>query len=178
MTTATPPTKIGAILFPGFQLLDLTGPLDVLNTLSRTHAPKLTLSLLASSLTPVSTSTPDPQFNQFFAESLVPTHTFASAPDDIEVLLLPGGFGARADENVDGVIEFVRGRFPKLKWLLTVCTGSAIAARAGVLDGRRATSNKKAFSWVRDLLFLFRVYLCCGSSVYGRYYVCEQVTKV
>jgi putative intracellular protease/amidase len=78
----------------------------------------------------------------------VPTHTFDTAPDDIEVLIVPGGFGSRQEENIDGVIEFVRARYGKLRWLLTVCTGSAIVAKSGILDGRRATSNKRAFSWV------------------------------
>lgn len=80
----------------------------------------------------------------------MPTHTFATAPDDLEVLIIPGGFGSRKEENIEGVVEFVRGYYPKLKWCLTVCTGSAILAKSGVLDGRRATSNKKAFAWVKE----------------------------
>ena len=45
-------------------------------------------------------------------------------------------------------VEFVGRAFPKLRFLLTVCTGSALAAKAGVLDGKKATSNKAAFDWV------------------------------
>ncbi|KAF2795176.1 ThiJ/PfpI family protein [Melanomma pulvis-pyrius CBS 109.77] len=143
------PKNIGVILFPGFQLLDICGPLDVLNLLAYSHT--LNLSIIAASLSPVSTShAQSVAANSNFSQSIVPTHTFATAPDDLEVLIIPGGFGSRKEENIEGVVEFVRGYYPKLKWCLTVCTGSAILAKSGVLDGRRATSNKKAFAWVKE----------------------------
>lgn len=146
-STPPRPKNIGVILFPGFQLLDITGPLDVLNLLANTHA--LNLSIIASTLSPVSTShAQSVAAGSNFSQSIVPTHTFATAPDDIEVLIIPGGFGSRKEENIEGVVQFVRERYPSLKWLLTVCTGSAIVAKSGILDGRRATSNKKAFAWV------------------------------
>lgn len=147
---ATPlPTHYAVVLFPGFQLLDATGPLDVLNILAYTHP--IRLSIIAASLDPVSTHHGQhTSANSSFAQSIVPTHTFENAPTDIEVLLIPGGFGSRKEENIDGLVDWVRRVYPGLRWCLTVCTGSAILAKTGVLDGRRATSNKKAFAWVRE----------------------------
>ncbi|KAF1970689.1 ThiJ/PfpI family protein [Bimuria novae-zelandiae CBS 107.79] len=153
-----PPKHIAVLLFPGFQLLDATGPLDILNTLSRSTP--LRLSILAATLEPVSTQIPVPTpalssltppgiVESSFAQAIIPTHTFDNAPDGIEVLIVPGGFGSRAEEGVQGVVEFVQSVYPKLRWLLTVCTGSAIVAKTSVLDGRSATSNKKAFEWVK-----------------------------
>ncbi|KAF2646326.1 class I glutamine amidotransferase-like protein [Massarina eburnea CBS 473.64] len=143
------PKHIGVILFPGFQLLDLCGPLDVLNLLAIHRT--LNLTILANTLDPVSTKhTGHEGKHSNFSEAIVPTHTFTTAPDDIEVLILPGGFGSRKEENIEGVVEFVKVYYPKVKYILTVCTGSAILAKTGVLDGRKATSNKKAFSWVRE----------------------------
>jgi putative intracellular protease/amidase len=151
---ANAPTRIGVVLFPGFQLIDICGPLDVLNILSTNV--KLDLTILAATPAPVSTKhhMSSVTTGSNFSESIVPTHTFANAPDDLEVLILPGGFGARKEENTDDVVNFFKGYWGKgsLKYILTVCTGSAILAKTGILDGKRATSNKKAFAWVSSSL--------------------------
>jgi putative intracellular protease/amidase len=156
------PTHIAVVLFPGFQLLDVTGPLDALNMLSQTHT--LRLSILAASLSPISTAVSvQSGSGSAFAQSLVPTHTFAAPPAGIEVLIVPGGLGCREESIRGPVVEFLRGLGlnegarksegawgeGQLKWVLTVCTGSMIVAETGALDGRRATTNKKAFNEVR-----------------------------
>ncbi|KAM3522065.1 hypothetical protein NHJ13051_005880 [Beauveria bassiana] len=135
-----PPTKYAILLFPGFQALDVFGPLDALNTLSLFR--HVELSVIAASDSPVSTN-----FAGKFgtSERVVPTHTLQNAPSDIEVLLVPGGRGFSDVVGLLPVVEFIRNTFPRLRNLLTVCTGSFIAARAGVLDGKNATSNKSAF---------------------------------
>lgn len=145
---AAPATKWAVALFPGFQALDVFGPLDALNWMSKKQP--LSLCLLHTSLEPVSTLTASAVAATpgRIGQSLVPTHTYADAPDDIEILLVPGGMGTRDPDNVAAVRDFIRERFPKLRYLLTVCTGSAVAAQAGVLDGREATSNKLSFGWV------------------------------
>ncbi|KIY66806.1 class I glutamine amidotransferase-like protein [Cylindrobasidium torrendii FP15055 ss-10] len=141
----TPLKNFAVVVFPGFQALDVFGPLDALNILSKQFP--IRLSIIAESLSPVSTRTqshPDSDC----AQSIVPTHTFDSPPSDIEVLLLPGGMGTRSDDIMKGPIKFVKDIYPSLKFLITVCTGSTIASRAGVLDNKRATSNKRSWEWV------------------------------
>lgn len=39
-------------------------------------------------------------------------------------------------------VDFVAAVFPKLQYLFTICNGAALAARAGVLDGEKAATNK------------------------------------
>ncbi|MCJ1263418.1 hypothetical protein MMC22_003288 [Lobaria immixta] len=149
MAEDQPPKSIGCLLFPGFQALDLFGPLDALNIISRTQP--LSICLLSRTLDPVSNiappSVPLPATaSPTFGQSVVPTHTLASHPP-LDVLLVPGGLGTRSPD-LEPELDFLRTVYPSLRYLITVCTGSGLAARAGVLDGRQATTNKAAFATV------------------------------
>lgn len=136
------PLKFGVLVFPGFQALDAFGPLDALNTLAFTIP--LSLSIVAATLDPVSTKPPNaPADKPDFCQSIIPTHTFETAPA-LDVLLVPGGLGT-VDPGIQTAIDFIAKVYPSLRYLITVCTGAGIAARAGVLDGKRATTNK--FKW-------------------------------
>ncbi|KAG6835377.1 hypothetical protein H0H93_002028, partial [Arthromyces matolae] len=145
--------------------LDAFGPLDALNTLAAS-TPGLTISLIASTLDPVSTVPPSNQFDNpmisslGFGQSVVPTHTFATAPP-LDILIIPGGRGLRVIDTPDGnldtnpvqqAIKFTKDVYPSLKYLITVCTGAVVAARAGVLNGKRATTNKRSWVWVMSAI--------------------------
>ncbi|KAJ7819472.1 DJ-1/PfpI family protein [Mycena olivaceomarginata] len=145
-TNGSLPSSYGLLLFPTFEQLDVNGPMEALYLLSLQFP--MNLAIIAETLDPVS-SKPLPAnntLNSNFSQSVLPTHSFANVPP-IEVLLIPGGFGAEVPEASDATIAFVRDVFPKLQYLITVCTGAGLAARAGVLDGRNATTNKA--EWVK-----------------------------
>lgn len=172
-STPTPlPTKIGILIFPGFQLLDYAGPLDALNILSYTYP--LSLYTIASSLSPVSTQTSSgTERGSAFAQCVIPTHTFETAPRDLDVVIVPGGLGMRGEgmeERMRGVGEWLEGMVGEdgegigkegVRWILTICTGSEILARTGVLDGRRATTNKRAFNEVCFYFSSLTFSFCC-----------------
>jgi transcriptional regulator GlxA family with amidase domain len=86
-----------------------------------------------------------------FSQSILPTHTFETAPP-LDVLIIPGGGGVRAVDKLGPLIEYVKTAYPSLKYLFTICSGSWIAARAGVLDGKRATSNKASWAMTKELV--------------------------
>jgi putative intracellular protease/amidase len=157
MYTSALPKNFGIILYPGFQLLDVCGPLDALNVLSNSHT--LSLSIIAATLEPIGTQhLGQVQQGSKFEQLIVPTHTFDDAPKDLEVLIIPGGLGNRNDENMRPVVNYLASlgltTSPQqhlrgdIKWILTVCTGSEVLARTGALDGKRATTNKRAFNQV------------------------------
>ena len=109
----------------------------------------MNLFLIADTMAPVSTTVRNRTVNSAgsrFGEGVLPTHTFATAPP-LDVLMVPGGLGTRAPEaELQSAIDFIKNRFNSLQYLFTVCTGAGLAARAGVLDGKRATTNKAAYN--------------------------------
>ncbi|ATY64956.1 DJ-1 family [Cordyceps militaris] len=149
---AAPPTRFAMVLFNGFQALDVFGPIDTLNLLSRIlsrrspSSPGLSLALLAATLDPVTTAAPDAQ--QTTEQKVLPTHTFATAPAALDVVLIPGGQGTRTPATIQPAVDFIRRRFPDVRLVLTICTGVVVVARAGLLNGERATTNKSKFGWV------------------------------
>jgi len=72
----------------------------------------------------------------------------AEIENGVDIFLIPGGHGTRIEVNNIELITRLRNICEKSKFVLTVCTGTALLARTGLLDGKKATSNKKAFDWV------------------------------
>lgn len=88
--------------------------------------------------------------NSLISQSILPTHTYATAPD-LDVLLVPGGFGTYDTAATAPAVSFINSRLDSLKALITICTGAGLAARAGVLDGHTATTNKNLWASVTAL---------------------------
>ncbi|WP_164659621.1 DJ-1/PfpI family protein [Tropicibacter sp. Alg240-R139] len=126
--------KIAALIFPGFELLDVFGPMEMFGLLSE----EFTLELIAETRGPVPS-------NQGLS-----AHVTATTADefDHDILFVPGGAGTRREVENTSLLEWIASVSGKSEFTLSVCTGSALLARAGVLDHRRATTNKAAFAWV------------------------------
>jgi transcriptional regulator GlxA family with amidase domain len=146
---ASIPHVFGIALFEGFETIDVMGTAEVIENLLNGNY-HVELYLLGETLGPVSNK---PTFdtsiiphNSSVFQTVLPSYTFANPPDNLEVLIVPGGFGTFYPGNINATVHFVRDIYPKLKYLITVCTGAMVAAEAGLLDGKRATTNKP--EWV------------------------------
>ena len=83
---------------------------------------------------------------------IVKTQTLPiSAMNPEGVLLIPGGIGARTLVHDTDFIAELAALVEKAPFVLTVCTGSALLAKTGLIDAKKATSNKRAFDWVRSV---------------------------
>jgi putative intracellular protease/amidase len=127
---------LGAILYPGFELLDLYGPLEMFGSL----AEQVRIATVAEQKGSVA-STPGVE--------TVAHHDFSDCPP-LDLILLPGGFGTIAQLANTALLDFLRKRAAAAEVTMSVCSGSALLARAGLLDGRRATSNKIYFQLARS----------------------------
>jgi len=122
---------VGGILYPGFELLDLYGPLEMFGNLG----PEVRIVTVAEQAGPVRSAQ---------GPETLAAHAFADCPP-LDLLLLPGGIGTLEQLANEALLDFLRERSRSAELTLSVCSGSAILARAGLLDGRRATSNKIFF---------------------------------
>ncbi len=78
------------------------------------------------------------------------TEPFKAHRQKKNVLLVPGGAGARSLVLNTNFIDFISQVATKSDYVLSVCTGAALLAKTRLIDGKAATSNKRAFEWVVD----------------------------
>jgi putative intracellular protease/amidase len=71
----------------------------------------------------------------------------------IDILMIPGGntgplIEDRQSEEVKALVNWVRAMDEKVQLMTSVCTGAAVLALSGVLDGKKATTNQSVFGWI------------------------------
>ncbi len=129
--TRMPPHTVLVLVFDNVQNLDVTGPVEVFSgaALAAGDGAGYRIRTASPDGAPVRTSS---------GLTLVPDHALADAPA-AHTLLVPGGRGTRAPDP--HLIDWLRERAPCAERLVSVCTGAILLARAGLLDGRRATTH-------------------------------------
>ena len=127
---------LGALIFPGYELLDMFGPLEMFGMMGE----EVEIRMVAQTGDPVaSRQGPQTVVDDAFGDR-----------DSYDMLLIPGGPGTRPEVDNPVLIDWIKAMTPKAALTMTVCTGSALLARTGLIDGKRATSNKAAFKWVME----------------------------
>jgi transcriptional regulator GlxA family with amidase domain len=124
---------LGALLYEGFELLDLFGPLEMFGNMQGA----VTVQTVADRAGLVRSA----QGPRVQAD-----HGLDDCPP-LDLLLIPGGIGTREQVDNGPLIDWLRSRAGELEVAMTVCTGTALLAQTGLLDGRRATTNKMFFAW-------------------------------
>lgn len=126
---------VNILLFPDFETLDAFGPVEVLGYIEeyRLRYVSMTGGTIRSK-----------QGIDVLTEAV-------EEIDPYGILLVPGGQGTRALVNDADFVMHLAALATKSRYCLTVCTGSALLAKTGLLDYKRATSNKKAFEWVASI---------------------------
>ncbi len=130
--------RVGALLFEGFEMLDLYGPLEMYGM----HPDIFTIIPVAQSMAPVRASN---------GPCTLPEASFEDQGLSYDILLVPGGDGTRREENNPALLTWLAEAGAQAQVITSVCTGSGLLARAGLLDGHAATTNKLGFDEVARL---------------------------
>jgi transcriptional regulator GlxA family with amidase domain len=120
--------------------LDVTGPFDAFAVASNGGQDFLVYTVALESNAPIRTISgltilPD------FASSECPT------PD---ILIVPGGWGARKEMHNEKLTDWINETSRRAAFTLSVCTGALLLAKAGLLEGLRATTNKRAMDLLME----------------------------
>lgn len=137
----TGPRSVAILLFDDVEVLDFCGPFEVFSVAG--GGPGRTLfevTTVAERAGPVRARN---------GLSVNPDHTLADAPVP-DLLVLPGGRGTRREMHNAAILDWVRATAPRAELVLSVCTGALLLARAGQLDGLRATTHHGALDLLQE----------------------------
>ena len=122
-------------LFNDFQTLDAMGPIDILGDIEDFELQFISFSggMIKS------------------AQGFIIQTEKMNPEQPVFAILIPGGMGVRSLLEYSGLLEALKQLCLNSKWVLSVCTGSGVLAQIGLLDNKRATTNKKAFDYIQNI---------------------------
>jgi transcriptional regulator GlxA family with amidase domain len=131
---------IGFVAFPGVELIDLCGPLDVFSGVDRMSRllgkedspPCYRVEVFGPQPGPVVTSS---------GLAVVAGHAFGTLDIEVDTLIVPGGDWIDDALRDTTLIDWLKAMAPRVRRLVSVCTGAFLLAGAGLLDGRRVTTH-------------------------------------
>jgi transcriptional regulator GlxA family with amidase domain len=135
----TAPKSVGLLIFEGAEELDFVGPWEVFTAAREAGAPLDVFTL----------GWPDSEVRCAKGLRVTADYRLTDGPQP-DALLVPGGRGTRPLAKDEAFLALLRQKLDAAAWQLSVCTGSALLGRTGLLDGRRATSNRIASPFFRD----------------------------
>jgi transcriptional regulator GlxA family with amidase domain len=128
--------RVVFLVFPRFQMLDLTGPLEVFSQADTLFQPanrRYETEVVALTADPVTASD---------GLAVVPHRTMAEAAElPVDTLVVVGGSGVREAMREPVYVDWVRDLAPRARRVASVCSGAFLLAAAGLLDGRRAVTH-------------------------------------
>ena len=141
---------IAVLAYPGVQILDVTGPLEVF-----ARAGAVAVERGQATVSPYRVEVLAPESGPMRSQSgvgLVADRAFRAVAGGIDTLLVAGGQGTRDVMESAAALAWLRRMAPRVRRLGSVCTGTFILAATGLLDGRRATTH---WAWCDALAKMF-----------------------
>jgi transcriptional regulator GlxA family with amidase domain len=136
---------VAFFLYPGFLLLDLSGPLDAFSTANQLHPGSYRFSFVSL------------EGGQIESSAGVSVSTIAGQADGVDTFVLVGDPGLSEVEIKSETIEFIRAASTRARRTASVCMGAFLLAASGLLDRRRATTHWQFASRMQSMYPAIRV---------------------
>ncbi len=134
--------SVALLVFDGVEVLDFAGPFEVFSVTSEINDAKpFKVQVVAERLAPIRARN---------GLSVNPDAAIADVPT-ADILIVPGGQGTRREINNPVMVEWIASIAANAELVLSVCTGSFLLARAGLLAGLTATTHHHTFDLLREL---------------------------
>jgi transcriptional regulator GlxA family with amidase domain len=142
------PLTVGILIFDQVEVLDVAGPFEVFSTSRLNEERRL------KEPSPFRVVLVSEKLDQVLAIGglrFTPDVTFDNCPN-LDLLMVPGGWGTRKEVKNDILLKWIKARVAsKTKLIASVCTGSSLLGKAGLLDGREATTHWRAFDFLQEV---------------------------
>lgn len=124
--------SVGIFLFNDVEVLDFAGPFEVLSVTEANEEKTFTVYTVSQNGEMITARN---------GLKVQPDYSIEDLPP-IDILLIPGGKGVRENEvKNDIIINWIRQQMKEVKLMTSVCTGALLLAKAGLLDGLKATTH-------------------------------------
>jgi transcriptional regulator GlxA family with amidase domain len=145
------PLVVGILIFDQVELLDVAGPFEVFSTThfvneqskdkkESSSSSAFRVMLVAEKLDQILT---------IGGLRLSPDVSFDTCPK-LDLLIVPGGWGTRKEVKNDNLVKWIASKSADTKITASVCTGSSLLGKAGLLDGCESTTHFQAFDFLRQ----------------------------
>jgi len=139
--------QTGIVVFEDVEVLDFCGPFEVfsvtrLNEQRRREEPSpFNVFLVAETKSLLMAAG---------GMKVFPDYDLDDCPA-LDILVVPGGWGTRKEMNNERLLRWIADRSRQVKILTSVCTGALLLGKAGLLDGKRATTHWRSLDWMQEL---------------------------
>lgn len=140
------PLIVGILIFDDVEILDVAGPFEVFAVTRLNEKQRLQQS------SPFKVYLISETKNQILAIGglrLTPDVTISECPE-LDLLIIPGGWGTRKESKNKILLNWIGNQFTNDRLIASVCTGSSLLGKAGLLDGRDATTHWRAFDFLQE----------------------------